>query len=71
MISSDSVLNERTKHIEVFIHFIREKVQLGVFSLVFVSSREQTVDMSTKSIGPSPLQSSHHKLGLVDIFDPA
>ena len=85
MLSFDSVLHERTKHIEVDIHFIKEKVQSGVISLVFVFSCEKTADMFTKSIGPCPLQStdmftksigpgtlqsSLRKLGLVDIFTP-
>ena len=71
MLSSDSVLHERTEHIEVDIHFIREKVQSGVISPSFVSSREQASDMFTKSVGPGLLQSSLHKLGLVDVFAPA
>ncbi|GFS33074.1 hypothetical protein Acr_00g0026190 [Actinidia rufa] len=68
MLSSDSVLHERTKHIEVDIHFIREKVRSGVITPSFVPSYAQTTDMFTKSIGPSLLKSSLVKLGLVDIF---
>ncbi|GFY96712.1 hypothetical protein Acr_11g0010180 [Actinidia rufa] len=68
MLSSDSVLHERTKHIEVDIHFIREKVRSGVITPSFVPSYAQTADMFTKSIGPSLLKSSLVKLGLVDIF---
>ena len=68
MLSSDSVLHERTKHIEVDIHFIREKVRSGVITPSFVPSSAQTADMFTKSIGPSLLKSSLVKLGLVDIF---
>ena len=68
VLSFDSVLQERTKHIEVDIHFIREKVQLGVTSQRFVSSHEQVSDMFTKSISPGLFQSSFHKLGLVDVF---
>ncbi|PSS33155.1 Endonuclease, partial [Actinidia chinensis var. chinensis] len=63
MLSSDSVLHERTKHIEVDIHFIREKVRSGVITPSFVSSSAQTADMFTKSIGPSLLKSSLVKLG--------
>ena len=56
MLSSDSVLHERTKHIEVDIHFIREKVRSGVITPSFVPSYAQTADMFTKSIGPSLLK---------------
>jgi hypothetical protein len=68
MFASDSVLHERSKHIEVDIHFIREKVRPGIIIPSFVPSSEQTVDVFTKPVGPSLLQSSIVKLGLIDIF---
>uniref|UniRef100_A0A2N9J940 Integrase catalytic domain-containing protein n=1 Tax=Fagus sylvatica TaxID=28930 RepID=A0A2N9J940_FAGSY len=71
MLASDSVLHERSKHIEVDIHFIREKVRSGIITPSFVSSSEQTADVFTKPVGPSLLQSSIVKLGLIDIFAPA
>ena len=71
MLASDSVLHERTKHIEVDIHFIREKVRSGVITPCFVPSSEQTADMFTKSVGPSLLKSSFVKLSLTDVFAPA
>ena len=71
MLASDSVLHERTKHIEVDIHFIREKVRSGIIVPEFVSSSNQTADMFTKSVGPSLLKSSLIKLGLIDIFAPS
>ena len=55
MLSSDLVLHERTKHIEVDIHFIREKVRYGVFIPSYVSSSNQAADMFTKFVGPSLL----------------
>ena len=71
MLSSNSVLHERTKHVEVDIHFIREKVRSGVIVLNFVPSSDQTADIFTKSIGHMLLQSSLSKLGLVNVFAPA
>ena len=68
MLASDSVLHERSKHIEVDIHFIREKVRSGIIIPSFVPSSEQTADVFTKPVGPSLLQSSIVKLGLIDIF---
>ena len=70
MLSFDSVLHERTKHVEVDIHFIREKVQSGIIVPSFVSSSNQTADIFTKSVGPTLLQSSIGKLGLINIFAP-
>lgn len=45
MLASDSVLHESIKHIEVDIHFIREKVRTNVISPSFASSSEQLADM--------------------------
>ena len=71
MLASDSVLHERTKHIEVDVHFIREKVRSGIIVPEFVPSSNQTADMFTKSVGPSLLKASLSKLGLIDIFVPS
>uniref|UniRef100_A0A2N9IQ13 Integrase catalytic domain-containing protein n=1 Tax=Fagus sylvatica TaxID=28930 RepID=A0A2N9IQ13_FAGSY len=70
MLASDSVLHERSKHIEVDIHFIREKIRSGIIVPSFVPSSDQTADVLTKPVGPSLLQSSIVKLGLIDIFAP-
>ena len=71
MLASNSILHERSKHIEVDIHFIQEKVLYGIIIPFFVPSSEQTADLFTKPVGPSLLQSSIVKLGLIDIFAPA
>ena len=71
MLSSDSVLHERTKHVEVDVHFIREKVRSGVIVPSFVRSSDQNADVFTKSVGPTLLHSSLGKLGLIDVFAPA
>ena len=68
MFASDSVLHEQSKHIEVDIHFIREKVRSGNIIPSFVPSSEQTADVFTKLVGPSLLQLSIVKLGLINIF---
>lgn len=71
MLSFDSVLHERTWHIEVDIHFIREKVRIGIVRPSFVSSSQQLADMFTKPVGLTLLQSSIDKLRLLNIFMPA
>ncbi|GMP91457.1 hypothetical protein CsSME_00042152 [Camellia sinensis var. sinensis] len=49
MLLTDLILHERTKHIEVDIHFIQEKVRTSIVSPSFVSSSEQLANMFTKS----------------------
>ncbi|XP_073362573.1 secreted RxLR effector protein 161-like [Aegilops tauschii subsp. strangulata] len=50
-------LLERTKHIELDIHFVREKVALGEFRIVHVPTTQQLADIMTKGLPTSAFQS--------------
>lgn len=53
-LSSNPVQHQRTKHVEIDIHFVREKVALGHVRVLHVPSAQQFADIFTKGL-PSPL----------------
>jgi len=51
--SANPVHHKRTKHIELDIHFLRERVQLGDLRVLHVPTGEQYVDIMTKGVPTS------------------
>jgi hypothetical protein len=52
--ASNPIQHRRTKHIEIDIHFVREKVSLGQVRVLHVPSTHQYADIMTKGL-PSQL----------------
>jgi hypothetical protein len=59
------MFNNRSKHIEIRYHFIRNMVQRGSLKLQYISTDEQVADVLTKPLSRVKFEHFRDKLGIV------
>ncbi|GJY31794.1 ribonuclease H-like domain-containing protein [Tanacetum coccineum] len=67
-IDVNHVFHERTKHLEINLHFVREKVLKGVVKTVKVDSANQIADILTKGLDTIKHFELVKRLGMHDVY---
>ena len=70
-IGSNPVFHERTKHIEIDCHIVRDKVLARVIKLNHVRTHCQLADLLTKALGFKQFSELMSKMGLINIYSPS
>jgi hypothetical protein len=65
-LSDNPLFHDKSKHIEMRYHYVRDMVQKNILSVQYVSTAEQTVDILTKLLSLTKFVYFRDKLGVAE-----
>ena len=65
--SENPVFHDRSKHIEIKYHYIKDMVQRGAVKLLYVSMEEHIADVLTKPLDRLKFEYFREKFGVLQI----
>ena len=69
--SENTVFHDKSKHIEIKYHYIRDMLQRGVVKLQYVATNEQISDVLTKPLARVKFEYFRDNLGVLHIKVPS
>ena len=70
-IAHNPMQHDRTKHIEMERHFIKEKLDIGLIRTPYVSTGHQLADVLTKGLCSNVFHKNISKLGMEVLYSPS
>lgn len=67
-LSNNLVLYDRTKHVQIDRHFIKEKIDYGELALSYIQTQDQVTNIFTKAPSCNDFEKNITKLGMYDIY---
>ena len=68
--AKNSVHHDRTKHVEIDKHFIKEKIDQDLIVVTHVPSCNQTAEILIKALPRRSYEDIRTNLGMIDIYHP-
>ena len=70
-IAKNLMHHDRTKHVEIDRHFIKEKIEGNIVDSSHIPTGHQTANILTKALARKQFDRLVSKLGLFNIYNPA